>query len=59
MDTNLFRTTSIEQVVSDVAGKSADGEVEWRAFETAARAEMSGWDNANVELIHCQQRLTE
>ena len=34
------------------AGKSADAEVEWQAFETAARAEMSGWDNANVELIY-------
>ena len=34
------------------AGKSADAEVEWHAFETAARAEMSGWDNANVELIY-------
>ena len=34
------------------AGRSADAEAEWRAFETAARAEMSGWDNANVELIY-------
>jgi tetratricopeptide (TPR) repeat protein len=34
------------------AGKSADAEVQWQAFETAARAEMSGWDNANVELIY-------
>ena len=32
------------------AGRSADAQVEWQAFETAARAEMSGWDNANVEL---------
>lgn len=34
------------------AGKAADAEVAFRAFETAARTEMSGWDNANVELIY-------
>ena len=34
------------------AGRAADARVEWQAFETAARAEMSGWDNANVELIY-------
>lgn len=34
------------------AGRSADAQVEWRAFETAARAEMKGWDNANVELVY-------
>jgi tetratricopeptide (TPR) repeat protein len=34
------------------AGKAADAQIEWRAFETAARAEMSGCDNANVELIY-------
>ena len=34
------------------AGRPADAQVEWQAFETAARAEMDGWDNANVELIY-------
>jgi tetratricopeptide (TPR) repeat protein len=34
------------------AGNPAEAVVEWRAFETAARAEMNGWDNANVELIY-------
>jgi tetratricopeptide (TPR) repeat protein len=34
------------------AGKVAEAQIEWQAFETAARAEMSGWDNANVELIY-------
>jgi tetratricopeptide (TPR) repeat protein len=34
------------------AGRTADAQVEWQAFETAARAEMNGWDNANVELIY-------
>jgi tetratricopeptide (TPR) repeat protein len=34
------------------AGRYADAKVEWQAFETAARAEMKGWDNANVELVY-------
>jgi tetratricopeptide (TPR) repeat protein len=34
------------------AGRTGEAEIEWRAFETAARAEKSGWDNANVELIY-------
>jgi tetratricopeptide (TPR) repeat protein len=34
------------------AGRTAEAQAEWLAFETAARAEMHGWDNANVELIY-------
>jgi tetratricopeptide (TPR) repeat protein len=34
------------------AGRWADARVEWQAFETAARAEMNRWDNANVELVY-------
>ena len=34
------------------AGKSADAQVEWQVFEAAARREILGWDNANVELIY-------
>ena len=34
------------------AGRTTEAQAEWQAFETAARAEMNGWDNANVELIY-------
>ena len=34
------------------AGRSAEAQVEWQTFETAARREILGWDNANVELIY-------
>jgi tetratricopeptide (TPR) repeat protein len=34
------------------AGKADDAQAEFGKFEAAARAEMTGWDNANVELIY-------
>jgi tetratricopeptide (TPR) repeat protein len=34
------------------AGRAADAQVAFREFETAARREMKGWDNANIELIY-------
>jgi tetratricopeptide (TPR) repeat protein len=34
------------------AGRQADARKEWATFESNARAEMHGWDSANVELIY-------
>lgn len=34
------------------AGRAADAQREWAAFEPAARAESAKWDSANVELIY-------
>jgi tetratricopeptide (TPR) repeat protein len=39
-------------VALDRAGRSADARAAWQQFETAARREMAGWDNANIELIY-------
>lgn len=33
-------------------GRFDEARQAWRSFETAARAEMQGWDSANVELIY-------
>jgi tetratricopeptide (TPR) repeat protein len=34
------------------AGRAEDARAAWRAFESAARAEMENWDNANIELVY-------
>lgn len=39
-------------VVLQRAGRSAEAQTAWRQFEAAARREMDGWDNANIELIY-------
>ena len=39
-------------VALERAGRSADARAAWREFEAAARREMAGWDNANIELIY-------
>ena len=39
-------------VAMERAGRPAEAQAAWRAFETAARQEMAGWDNANIELVY-------
>lgn len=39
-------------VVLQRAGRTADAKGAWEQFENAARREMNGWDNANIELIY-------
>ena len=39
-------------VVLQRAGRTVEAKAAWRQFEVAARREMDGWDNANIELIY-------
>ena len=39
-------------VLLQEAGRTAEAEAAWSKFEAAARREMEGWDNANIELIY-------
>jgi tetratricopeptide (TPR) repeat protein len=34
------------------AGRDAEAQAAWQAFEIAARREMANWDNANIELVY-------